>query len=635
MTMPTVTVEVALTTDPGDTPAWTDLSSRFISFTSTRGRRDELQRFDPGRARITLSNEDRALDPTYTASPYYPNVVPMRRIRIRATWNAVTYDVFTGYVDDWRQEYMPPQGAVCVVAATDAFKVLANTLTMTSGYAAEVDIDGPAAWFRLGESEETGAAYDHVGAVLALTPTGAPSWAVESLVVGDPDGAISFPNINDGIQGVFPEGTFPFTTAGSLSWLWRVDGAAPGNPPVINIATIPGGTMAGLQTNVDSGTGALTVLLANNAGGTFSVSTTGVNFLDGATHNVVVTWAAGTAIKIYVDGVDRTASAVNFTGSMANTADKWLLVLNAVRLPSPLTPGGSTEFAGSVSTFDELALWPAALTAGRVAAQAAAASTAWAGDLSGERVARILDAADWPAADRDIEAGVSRLQSAVLGGTALSELQRLEETEAGALFVDATGKVRFLGRDSLLQAPYNTSQATFGDSGSELEYARLSYRYDDLLIVNEAVVSREGGATRIVRDATSRTRYLRRSRALSGLLFRYDTDAQDRAEWLVAHYKDPLLRATDMRLEPSAGNETTHFPQALGRELMDRVTVRRKPQNLGSAIDQETMIQGIEHEVTAMEWRTTWNLSPAEVQKYWLAGVAGYSEAGVTTRAGF
>jgi hypothetical protein len=228
------------------------------------------------------------------------------------------------------------------------------------------------------------------------------------------------------------------------------------------------------------------------------------------------------------------------------------------------------------------------------------------------------------------------LQPAALGGTVLAELQQIEETEAGALFVDAAGQIRFLGRDTLIQSPYNTSQGTFGDSGSELEYANLTYRYDDMLIVNEAVVSRENGATRIVRDLASQARYLRRSRALSGLVFRYDSDAQDRAAWFVDHYKEPLLRATDMRLEPSPGNEATHFPHVLGRELMDRVTVRRRPQNLGAAIDQATLIQGIEHEVTATSWATTWNLSPAETQTtYWLAGVAGYSEAGVTTIAGY
>jgi hypothetical protein len=549
----------------------------------------------------------------------------------------ISYDVFTGYVDDWRQEYMPPEGAVCVVQATDAFKVLANTLTMSSAYASEIQAGDPANWWRLGESEESATAYDTISGNMPLVAVGEPAWAVEGLVGNDPDGAIGFPANTDGLQGVFDEGTWPFTTEGSVSWFYRNDELPVTDGPMLNIVTIPGGTATGFQALIQDFTypGELSLTLSDNVGNLFSVVTDGADLYDGNTHHLVVTWEAGQPIKIYVDGVDKTWGLLPFTGTMANTTDKWILAMNAVDLPSPLTPGGPTEILAHPATFDELSLWPTALSAADAAAFGEVAVASWEGDHSGDRIDRILDTSDL-AIDRDVETGVSVLQAAELGSSVLAELQQVEETEAGALFVTAGGVIRFLGRDTVLQAPYNTSQATFGDSGSELEYETLTYRYDDLLIVNEAVVSRENGATRIVKDATSQTRYLRRSKSLTGLLFRYDTDSQDRASWLIDHYKDPLLRATDMELAPSAGNETTHFPQVLGRELMDRVTVRRRPQNLGSAIDQETMIQGIEHRVTATEWRTTWNLSPAETQTtYWLAGVAGFSEAGVTTIAGY
>jgi len=201
--------------------------------------------------------------------------------------------------------------------------------------------------------------------------------------------------------------------------------------------------------------------------------------------------------------------------------------------------------------------------------------------------------------------------------------------------VTAAGLVRFIARDSLLKAPYTTSQATFGDFGSELEYGDLAYRYDDQTIVNEARVSRAEGTVQVVTDAASQTKYLRRSRVVDGLLHQSDQTSLDLANWIVTHYKEPLLRATNLTLEPSRGNEATHFPHVLGRELLDRVTVKRLPQNLGSAIDQAALIEGITHDVTAVEWKTTWNLSPAETQMYWIVGVAGNSEVGQTTRLGF
>lgn len=636
MGMPVTTVEVAFDTDPGDTPTWTDVSDRFRRLSVRRGRRSELDRFDAGRATITLANEDRALDPTYAggygsysggyhSGSFAPNVIPMRRIRIRALWDSVTYDIFNGYVDDWRQEFMPPAEAICVVSATDAFKVLANTQLLSSASAEEVDIDGPALWWRLGDPAAAGYAREQVVGDLLLQPVGTPTWGVDSLATGDDDGAVQFTTSDDGLQGIFNEGTFPLTTAGTLEWQYRWDGA--GSDVVINLATLPGGTVSGIQVNLNVSD--LDIGLGNNAGGIFSVSSTGVDLRDGAAHHIAITFAAGTPIKIYIDGADHTGSVVNFTGTMANTTDKWILAVNAVNYPPYV-------FAATPATFDEVAIYTSALSAARAAAHSAAMIGAWDGDGSGARVDRILDGGDWPATDRNIDTGMAVLQAATLGGTVLDALQAIEETEVGALFVSADGKVTFLARDTFLRSPYTVSQATFGDDGSELEYADLSYRYDDVLIVNEAQVSRVGGVVQVVRDLASQARYLRRSRVVSGLLHRLDLTSRDYATWIVAHYKDPRLRATDMKLQPSAGNETTHFPQVLGRELMDRVTVLRRPQNLGGAIDQEALIQGIEHDVTAEEWVTTWNLSPAETETvYWLAGVVGHSEAGVTTRAGF
>jgi hypothetical protein len=291
--------------------------------------------------------------------------------------------------------------------------------------------------------------------------------------------------------------------------------------------------------------------------------------------------------------------------------------------------------ASATAVYDEVAIYPTALSGTRLAAHNAAARTAWSGDTSGARIGRLLDIGGWSATDRNIDTGVSVLQSVELGGNLLAALQKVEDTEQGRLFVTGDGKVRFIARDKLLQPPYTTSQGTFGDSGTELEYEDLTYRYDDSLIYNEAVVSRLNGTAQTVKDTTSQTRYLRRTRVLDGLLHTSDVTSVDLANWILAHYKDPLLRVTDLALHPTAGNEATHFPQVLGRELADRVTVRRIPQNLGAAIDQVVLIEGVEHNVSAVEWVTKWNLSPAETQAYWIVGVVGASEVGQTTRVGF
>ena len=622
--------EVAFETDPGEDPVWVDLSERFIQFNVNRGRQRELDRFSAGRAQITLTNEDRALDPTYDDSPYWPNVVPMRRCRIRAQHDSTNYYVFSGYIDGWEQQYMPPEGAVCVLTATDAFKYLSNAELLSSAYAETIAAGRPVLWWRLGDPVGSTLAAESVSASLPLEVVGEPTFGTTSLSLHDPDAAVQFTHFDDGLQGVFPEGTFPFGTAASVEFFYRYDdiGSAPPGTFPLAISTIPGSpAVSALQVNLSFGSTELEILAQNAAGTLFTASTLGFNYEDGLGHDIVVSLAAGAQIKVYVDGVDLTdPGSDTFSGTFANTADKWLVASNSFDYP----PFSRT---GVKSTVDEITLWDRALSPAEVAAHSSAITDAWAGESSGDRVNRLLDTAPWPAADRLIDDGSSTLQGATLGGSVLAYLQKIEETEQGALFVDTAGRVRFLGRGSLLQEPYLTSQATFGDEDPELEYADLTYIYDDQLIYNDVQVTRDGGVTQVVGDPASQARYLRRTKVFDSVLYTSDASARGLAGWFVTHYKEPILRATNLRLEPSAGNESTHFPQVLGRDLMERVTVRRRPQNLGPAIDQEALIEGITHEATAMEWRTTWNLSPAETQIYWLAGIPGYSEAGVTTRA--
>src|ERR1043166_4103211 len=111
-TNPVYMLEVAFSTtspltDPG---SWTDITAYMIEFTTKRGRPHELDRTQAGTMDVTLINRDRRFDPSYASSPYNPNVLPMKQIRLRATYLATTYDLFRGYVLDWGQQWAsPPQ----------------------------------------------------------------------------------------------------------------------------------------------------------------------------------------------------------------------------------------------------------------------------------------------------------------------------------------------------------------------------------------------------------------------------------------------------------------------------------------------------------------------------------------------
>lgn len=609
--VPATVLEVAFSTDPAAAPVWVDITDRLMAASVNRGRQRELDTFSAGRMQVTLSNEDRALDPAYAASPWYPNVVPMRRIRLRSTYAGVTYDVFTGYVDSWTQTYDPPQVATCVVQASDAFKVLANIDLPSGGYAAEVLADGPVAWWRFNETAGT-VARDTAGG-RDLAAYGTPTVGTASLIARDGGASMTTVATTDGF---YTKGAFP-VTGGPLTV--EVVAKVTTESGTVIMGGVSEAVGSGFDLNSDESFG---FEVATSPGVAASAAST-VDYTDGLTHHIVGVWAADGSLKIYVDGVDRTSGAPSLPIGSFSPGSGFVFV------------GGSPVIGGSIGVYDEVAVYNTALSAARVLAHYQAINTPWNGDLSGARVGRVLNAAGWPAAERSLDTGMAVLQSVDLGQTALSVLQKVEQTEQGALFVTAAGAVRFIARDTLLKTPYATPQATFGDSGTELEYGDLTYLYDDSLIYNEVTVSRTSGTAVTLKDTTSQARYLRRTRTIDGLLHTSDATSADMANWVLGHYKNPALRVTGLRLEPSAGNAATHFPQVLGRELMDRVTAIRRPQNLGAAITQDTLIEGITHTISPVEWVTTWNLSPAEAQVYWILGVAGFSELGVTTRLGF
>lgn len=119
--IPRPLVEVAFTTDPtSEIPIWTDVTQYVVQMNIRRGRQRELDVIEPGTASFTLDNDDRRFDPLNTASPYYPNIKPVKRIRVRAIWNSQIYNVFSGYAAGWPQEYPGKHRTTVSLDAVDA-----------------------------------------------------------------------------------------------------------------------------------------------------------------------------------------------------------------------------------------------------------------------------------------------------------------------------------------------------------------------------------------------------------------------------------------------------------------------------------------------------------------------------------
>lgn len=129
MSAPVITIEVMFTS-----PTWTNVTPWGRRGITTRRGSSRVEspiiRYEAGTASAALNNTDRRFDPTNLAGPYVSGgrsqVTPMRPIRIRATWDSITYDVFRGFVDLWDVDWVADLYSEVTVRATDGFKVLRN-----------------------------------------------------------------------------------------------------------------------------------------------------------------------------------------------------------------------------------------------------------------------------------------------------------------------------------------------------------------------------------------------------------------------------------------------------------------------------------------------------------------------------
>lgn len=230
-----------------------------------------------------------------------------------------------------------------------------------------------------------------------------------------------------------------------------------------------------------------------------------------------------------------------------------------------------------------------------------------AGELSGVRIQRILNAAGHAGA-RSIETGVTTVQATDMSQNAVTALNLTADSEDGAVFVDADGTLVFEGRNALVNNTRSSVvQATFGDgSGAELPCADVAVAYDGDLLRNIVSYARVGGAAQTYSNATSRSLYGDRRETRIDLVNTSDGDVMSVAAWRVAQYAQPELRITQITVRPRA-NPARLFPQVLGRRVRDLIQVVVRPLG-GGTITQNCHIAGIRHQISGDDWITTFDL---------------------------
>jgi hypothetical protein len=117
-------------------PTWTDVTADLMSISTSRGRQYEMNRIEAGTATIVLKNLSGNYWPTNSSGANYPNVLPVVRISIQASYNYISYDVYTGYVYNWAPSFImqPIKGPVMTLSCVDFMRNLSCCMLNTAQY---------------------------------------------------------------------------------------------------------------------------------------------------------------------------------------------------------------------------------------------------------------------------------------------------------------------------------------------------------------------------------------------------------------------------------------------------------------------------------------------------------------------
>lgn len=99
-----------------------DVTEYAEAITIRRGKSRLLDKFEAGTLSVIFNNTNRYFDPTYTASPFFGNIVPRREIRISVD----SVYQFWGTINDWNLDFQPEGKQTATAIATDGFAILSN-----------------------------------------------------------------------------------------------------------------------------------------------------------------------------------------------------------------------------------------------------------------------------------------------------------------------------------------------------------------------------------------------------------------------------------------------------------------------------------------------------------------------------
>ncbi len=424
---------------------WTDVTDdvefEFASPPQTHyGRTSQFSQPGPGSETLALRNplgrytpQRQVLTDETTPHPFWPNVLPRKRIRRSYTVGGVTYYRFYGYVNGFPPSLFSGVLPVVPITATDRMDQLSR-VTMKSPIAQEISQDSPVLWWPLTDPGGSTQAAQAIGGAYPLTVTSSPT----ALAFGD-----NGPGVGDGTGvkftpadfhiGQYLQGALPSLGGSELTVeVWVNAGLS------LPAWATGAGTeqFLGLRSRLEVPLS--TLYLANGVPAwrdSGSSIVAAASIADGGWHHIAVTrhTTIGTTVTLYVDGVSAGTATPSVSGSPVQ------VYVGEAKNPDL----GDGRFQGNIG---QVALYATALSATRIAAHAAA-TTGYSGDTTDARTARYLGYAGLTAADWTLDAGQTTVGTYPQDGKSVVQAcQDMATTEGGVFWLRWDGKVRFANR---------------------------------------------------------------------------------------------------------------------------------------------------------------------------------------------
>ena len=232
-------------------------------------------------------------------------------------------------------------------------------------------------------------------------------------------------------------------------------------------------------------------------------------------------------------------------------------------------------------------------------AQITTVADATAGQTTGTRIGKILDAMDFPASLRSISTGSTTCQ-ADSGSTrsGLDALKNAEFTEQGALYVNADGALVFKSRDEVV-ASLNETPIEFNQT-TGIPYKNLQLALDDKLIINRSDFTALGGTTQTVTNEASITKYFPHGIVQQNLIAQTDAQVLDIAKIYVATRAETTQRIDSMLVDLMDSEVPT--ATMLGLDYFSNLHITNVQPD-GSTVNKTLQCQGL-----------AWSITPNSIQ---------------------